>query len=88
MDADLDAMRSIGRYRECVSYLLEPLLKKRNMRGMPCKHFKTLAAREKARRLYCEDQGIDGFEDSNGDDVGYCDCIPFNRRFGNWEICA
>jgi hypothetical protein len=88
MDADLEAMRSIARYRSCVECLLDPLLKKRQIWQMPCKHRRTFEARKAARQRYYEERGLDDPGNDEGDEMpdGYCDCIPFNRRIALWEI--
>jgi hypothetical protein len=88
MDADLEAMRSIQRYKSCVECLLEPLLKKRRLWQMPCKHRRTFELRKAARQRHYEERGLDDPGDDQGDEMleGYCDCIPFNRRVALWEF--
>jgi hypothetical protein len=88
MDADLEAMRSIARYGSCVECLLEPLLKRRRIWQMPCKHRRTFELGIANRRRFYEERGFDDPGDDVSDEMpeGYCDCIPFNRRIALWEI--
>jgi hypothetical protein len=69
-----------------VDCLIEPLLKRRALAGMPCKHQRTFElARAQRAKLYDEL----GYDDPNEDieqPAGYCDCIPFNRRAALWEL--
>lgn len=92
MDADLHDMQSFARFSQPVVYLLEPLLKQRELIAMPCKHGRTFERARQARRQQFEELGQDEpGDDQFGDDehdmpVGYCDCIPFNRRNQLWDI--
>jgi hypothetical protein len=90
MDADLEVMRSIQRFKPCVECLLGPLLKERALSQMPCKHKKTFelarqARRRRWRRRY-EELGLDDPGEDLLEDDQYCDCIPFNRRNSLWEL--
>lgn len=88
MDTDLEVMRSIERFQSCVDLLLEPLLKKRRITQIPCKHMRTFEMRKAARERYYEERGLDDPGDDDGDTMpeGYCDCARFNRRNALWEI--
>lgn len=88
MDADLEAMRGFARFESCVECLLEPLLTKRVLTPMPCKHGRTFELARETRRRHCEDIGADDPEDDTLDqEEGYCDCgAGFDRRNALWEL--
>ena len=86
MDTDLEVMRSITRFRPCVELLIEPLLSRRTLTPMPCKHVRTFELADQWRRERCEEQGVDDVEDDTEMPKGYCDCGKFNRRDELWEI--
>lgn len=89
MDADLEAMRSIPRFRSCVDCLLGPLLLRRAIAPMPCKHHKTFEMASAAYREFYEQRGLDHIDDDDGPveiPPRYCDCARFNRRNELWEV--
>lgn len=85
-DPDLDAMKSISRFRSCVECLLEPLLQERALMPMPCKHQNSFNRRRNWTKQRFDDLGLDEPDDDNDMPQDYCDCAKFDRRMSLWEI--